>query len=220
MHAARGEANFWNNACPLPLLVVFLRVPPLRRSVDKSCAWTMENGRIESTETMRVCLLLQRYTWVKLVVRLELPRGLVARSRDPAAYFMGAAGNGASAWEIRRGWNRESPRYVIFMPLGAALYGCIACLLQHLLSNYNGRGCRMVKIIYILINMIFSTCTYSLYFCTFKFKRWNIFLFQFGELLLLRPATTCTSVRANRFSLAERIIAMVRRLFNFGVYVR
>lgn len=31
-----------------------------------------------------------------------------------------------------------NPRAVIFMPLGAALYGCIACLLQHLLSSYNG----------------------------------------------------------------------------------
>lgn len=185
LHAAR--LTFGTMPAPLPLLVVFLRVPPLRRSVDKSRAWTMENGRNESTETMRVCLLLQRYTWVKLVVRLELPRGLVVQSRDPAAYFMGAAGNGASAWEIRRGWNRESPRYVIFMPLGAALYGCIACLLRHLSCSYSGRRCRMVKIIYILINMIFSTCTYCLYFCTFKLKCWNI------SISLRRIAATSSS---------------------------
>lgn len=174
MHAARGEANFWNNACSLTLPVVFLRVPPLRRSVDKSRAWTMENGRNESTETMRVCLLLQRYTWVKLVVRLELPRGLVVRSRDPAAYFIGPLVM-TLLLEKFDAAETANPRAMLFLChlvlrfMDVSRVCCNICC-----PSYNGRRCRMIKIIYILIDMIFQTCTYCLYFCVFKLKCWNI----------------------------------------------
>lgn len=61
----------------------------------------------------------------------------------------------------------------------------------------------------------FSSLYVFLYFCVFKLKCWNI------SISIRRIAATSSFDHLHiRFSSVERIIAMVRRLFNFGVYVR